>query len=142
MSQENMRWLGLGVLVLVGLVAVGQVLGDRDESTPSTTPRPIESPLVFTGDLTRNTEAFELVGGDYRSRWSVEAEPGGCAWYARLEAADNESFSAEMGGFDSGAGSGTISDETFVYAVPPGRYYIAVGTSCDGQPWSVELSPA
>jgi hypothetical protein len=138
----------LAAVMLIGLWIdreFGAVLIGRP---PQVTPdvRNAEEPLIFSGVGNQTSAPFYLAGATYRGRWSAwgeAAEYPPCTHSAELRAVDLANAATAGGHVTDLANQVSVpatgaSDESYVYNVKPGEYYLDVTSACS---WQIALSP-
>ena len=106
--------------------------------TPSAAPVAPTKPVVLTGSGTKNTRPFTLAGGDYTVTWSATARSGmGCYHAAQLVLAADPSSGKDIGSALT-EDDKTYSDETNLYGLERGRYYVAANSGCN---WKIAIAP-
>lgn len=118
--------------VLLGL------LGSEQYRAKYQTPL-VQDPFTVAGQGMMKTALFALAGGTYKVNWQAsDASAGdfvGCFHGAQLRS-ESAAFGESIGG-GSVAADATLTGETFVYSVKPGRYYVDATSGCR---WSITLT--
>ena len=141
------KWAS-GVLVVGALVVLwGLGIGESDDPTPTNAPAQPPSPpssvspppppetepepetLSLSAEGDGNTAPFTLAGGDYVVTATFVSD---CFYGLDLTGLDGQR------GHDIGGASDPQTQETYIYGVEPGRYYIRTYTGPPPRcPWSV-----
>ncbi|MCC7369478.1 MAG: hypothetical protein IT306_13705 [Chloroflexi bacterium] len=123
-----------------GSVPSGTVAGPT-VATPMPSPVPLSTlPLTFDGDDTATTRPFDLAGGDYRVAYEAEIQRGNQSCYvgSRLRrAGDANPGSLVVHTTLNSSSDRTLSGETRLFGVAPGRYVLDVMTT--GCAWKITL---
>ncbi len=99
-------------------------------------PRPTPETVTMKGRGTKNTQRFELSGGDYVVRWTASsANTFGCFHGAFLRSVDGTSTFEDVGS-ELINGRRTVNGETNLYGLGPGQYYFDVNSGCS---WSLTI---
>jgi hypothetical protein len=129
------------VLLIIGLVAVGAYRATEraDDASRATRSRPsvdrIERHTV-SGDTDGNTAPFDLDGGDYVIRWSVQAAESlsECLFSVFIFGPEAE----EILNVEVPSGR-SRSAEAYIYGVPAGSYHFRVISARCG-PWTLTIT--
>lgn len=135
----------LSALALVVAVAVTpaapRAVAAQDSPPACATPAPSGDPLTISGNGRSNSAPFALDGGAYRVDWGMR-KPGTGAQGASLQllAADADDLSRWrlIVRSPSLGANGDVVDETYVYTIKPGPYFIKADVPGE---WFVRLTP-
>jgi hypothetical protein len=122
-----MRWL-LVLLLLTGCATA--------PTTTAPAAKARESAVTLTGSGMRQTEPFQLAGGDYRVDW--EASKTGTASSCYHGAVFRPVTDGPAQPIAGELLSASKSTTTYLYRIAPGRYYIVVSSGCT---WRFTISP-
>lgn len=99
---------------------------------------PPDERITVEGAGTKNTDPFWLSGGNYKVRWTARASSStGCHHTAELVSLSDNRFSKGVGSRGP-RGNESLTDETSVYRVPTGNYYLQVISGCS---WKITIEP-
>lgn len=106
------------------------LIPDGGDAGDSAAPPAEEPPIVISLNGTANSDAFDLVGGDYQITWT--------STQTSQILTCNNSYLYQVGStYDLTAfGSRTGSGTTYVYDLDPGRYYLRSESTCG---WQITL---
>lgn len=130
------------VLIFIAFIFIvwflyGRLVAPREPSSPEDEAAIERVVVSVAGTGNENSRPIEL-RGDYRVAWSARpAADGRCFHGASLYTTDGEIVDLLAG--DTLEGPGLGRGETFLYALPPARYYVEATTGC-GE-WSVSFFP-
>jgi hypothetical protein len=97
-------------------------------------------PITLDGDGASTSKPFSLTGGDYIVRWQVQLRSGkpGCYMGTRLRHVDDPNPGSLVMHTTLGSTKDrSVSSETRLFAVAPGRYVLDVATT--GCAWKIAL---
>lgn len=139
-SDVDLAVIPPGVDLLDGVLnisAVGQAPQPPAASAP-TPDAPATDAVSLSGTETKKTQPFGLQGGTYRAQWTATLKSSSCYFGAELRSPDSSEY--EQIANTTLEERGTVkSDETVLYNIPGGIYYLDVDTTgCD---WTITIVP-
>ena len=132
-------------VLLIRLGIDRELGGSPNDPPPQATAgvRTAEAPIIFSGVGNQTSDTFYLAGGTYRGHWAAwgpAAEYPPCTHSAALLAVDAETSHVQVTDLAHlvDVPATGASDESYVYNVKPGDYYLDVNSACA---WQIALSP-